>query len=65
MNRCAYTATGTQDQNEIAAADVPAEVSNVNHPHWLNLSPHVNLQVAAKLPTAAQTHPNSCGVRQR
>ena len=32
MNRCAYTAAGTQDQNEIAAADVPAGVSNATRP---------------------------------
>ncbi|MCP3661476.1 MAG: hypothetical protein GY696_03105 [Gammaproteobacteria bacterium] len=32
MNRCAYTAPGTQDQNEIAAADVFAEASNVTRP---------------------------------
>ena len=32
MNRYAYTTARTQDPNEIAAADVPAEASNVTRP---------------------------------
>ncbi len=32
MIGCAYTAAGTQDQNEIAAADVPTRVSKATRP---------------------------------